>query len=72
MMIRISHNYLNPILQLPMYILWQSVLVVDETGVPEKKTDLPQVTDKLLSHNVATSTPHLSGIQTNNVCGDSD
>jgi hypothetical protein len=28
-------------------ILWQSVLLVEETGVPEKTTDLSQVTDKL-------------------------
>ena len=32
-------------------ILWQSVLLVEET------TDLSQVTDKLLSHNVVSSTP---------------
>ena len=32
-------------------ILWQSILLVEET------TDLPQVTDKLLSHNVILSTP---------------
>jgi hypothetical protein len=28
-------------------ILWQSVLLVEETGGPEKTTDLSQVTDKL-------------------------
>ena len=28
-------------------ISWRSVLFVEETGVPEKTTDLPQVTDKL-------------------------
>jgi hypothetical protein len=28
-------------------ILQQSVLLVEETGVPEKTTDLPQITDKL-------------------------
>jgi hypothetical protein len=28
-------------------ILWRSVLLVEETGVPEKTTDLSQVTDKL-------------------------
>ena len=28
-------------------ILWRSVLLVEETGYPEKTTDLPQVTDKL-------------------------
>jgi len=28
-------------------ISWWSVLLVEETGVPEKATDLSQVTDKL-------------------------
>ena len=28
-------------------ILWPSALLVEETGVPEKTIDLPQVTDKL-------------------------
>jgi hypothetical protein len=28
-------------------ISWWSVLLVEETGVPEKTTDLSQVTDKL-------------------------
>jgi hypothetical protein len=28
-------------------ISWRSVLLVEETGVPEKITDLSQVTDKL-------------------------
>jgi hypothetical protein len=36
----------------------------------EKTTDLPQVTDKVLSHNVVSSTPRLSGIRTHNVSGD--
>ena len=38
-------------------ILWRSVLLMEETGVPGETTDLPQVTDKLLSHNVVWSTP---------------
>ena len=29
------------------FISWRSVLLVEETGVPEKNNDLPQVTDKL-------------------------
>ena len=29
------------------FISWRSVLLVEETGYPEKNTDLPQVTDKL-------------------------
>ena len=28
-------------------ISWRSVILVEETGVSEKTTDLPQVTDKL-------------------------
>ena len=48
-----------------------SVLLVEETGVPEKTTDLPQVTDKLYHiYNVVSSTPRLSGIPTQNVSGD--
>ena len=35
---------------------------------PKKTTDLPQVTDKILSHVL--SSPRLSGIQTHNVNGD--
>ena len=36
-------------------ISWRSVLLLTE--FPEKTTDLSQVTDKLLSHNVVSSTP---------------
>jgi len=36
----------------------------------EKTTDLLQVTDKLLSHNVVSRTPHLTWIQTQNASGD--
>jgi hypothetical protein len=32
-------------------ILWQSILL-EETGVPRENHDLPQVTDKTLSHNI--------------------
>jgi hypothetical protein len=39
-------------------ISWRSLLLVEETRVPEDKTiDLLQVTDQLLSHNVVSSTP---------------
>jgi len=40
-----------------------------ETGVPGKKPDLSQVR-LILSHNVVSSTPHLSEMQTHNVSGD--
>ena len=46
-----------------------SVLLVEETGLPGENHVLPQVTDKLY-HNVVSSTPRLSGIQTRNVSGD--
>ena len=37
---------------------------------PERTTDLLQVTDKLLSHNVVSSAPHLCGVRTHNISGD--
>jgi hypothetical protein len=40
------------------------------TGVHGETTNLSQVTDKLLSHYVVSSTPRLSGIRTPNVSGD--
>ena len=45
-------------------ISWWSVLLVDKTS------DLSQVTDKLLSHNVVSSTTRMSGVQTHNFSGD--
>ena len=52
-------------------ISWRSVLLVEETGIPEKTTNLPQVTDKLYHIiNVVSSTHRLSGIQTHNISGD--
>ena len=38
-------------------ISWHSILLVEETGVPGDNHDLAQVADKLLSHNVVSSTP---------------
>ena len=43
---------------------WLSVLLVGETGVPGKTTDLPQVTSKLYHTMVYPSTSRLSGIRT--------
>jgi len=37
----------NAILHNISVISWRSVLLVEETGVPEKTTDLSQVTDTL-------------------------
>ena len=47
-------------------ISWRSVLLVEETIVPEKTTDLPQVTDKLYHIMLY----RLSRIRTYNVSGD--
>ena len=47
----------------------RSFLLVEETEVPEKTTDLPQVI-QTLSHNVVSSTPRLNWIRTHNVSGD--
>jgi hypothetical protein len=49
--------------------LW-SVLLVEETGLPGKKHWPATGHWKISSHNVESSTPHLSGIQTYNVSGD--
>ena len=53
---------------MPLSTIFQLYIVVEERGVPEENTDLSQVTDK--SHNVVSSTPHLSEIQTHNFSGD--
>jgi hypothetical protein len=50
-------------------ILWRSVLVVGETGVPEKTTDLTQVIDKLY-HICSIEYTSPSVIRIHNVSGD--
>jgi len=45
-------------------ISWWSVSLVEETGVPKENHR------QTLSHNVVSSTPRLSEIQTHNVSGD--
>jgi len=51
-------------------ILWQSVLLVEETGVPVENHWPAASHWQTLSHNVVSSTPRLSRIQTHNVGGD--
>jgi hypothetical protein len=47
-------------------ISWQSVLLVEETGVPGENYRPVTSHWQILSHNVVSSTPHLSGIRTLN------
>jgi hypothetical protein len=47
-------------------ISWQSVLLVEESGVP-RENQRPVVShSQTLSHNVVSSTPRLNGIKTHN------
>jgi hypothetical protein len=49
---------------------WQSVLFLEETGGPGENQRPTTSHWQTLSHNVVTSTPHLSGVRTHNVSGD--
>ena len=51
-------------------ILWQSVLLVEETGVPGEYYRPAASHWQTLSHNIISSTPCLSGIWTQNVSDD--
>jgi hypothetical protein len=51
-------------------ISWQSVLLLEETRVPEENQWPAASHWQTLSHNVVSSTPHLSEIQAHNVSGD--
>ena len=48
----------------------QSVLLVEETGVPGENHRPATSHWQTLSYNVVSSTPHLSGIRTHKVSGD--
>jgi hypothetical protein len=52
------------------FISWRSVLLMEETGVPGEN-HLPVASHwQTLSHNVVSSAPHLSGVQTCYISGD--
>ena len=51
-------------------ILWRSVLLVEETGVPGENHWLVACHWQTLSHNVVSSTPHHEPVQTHNFSGD--
>jgi hypothetical protein len=51
-------------------ILWRSVLLVEETGVPRENHRPVAGNSQTLSHNIVLSTPRLSGIRTHNISGD--
>jgi hypothetical protein len=52
-------------------ILWQSVLLVEETRVPEENHGQPAASHwQTLSHDVVSSTPRPSGVRTHNFSGD--
>jgi hypothetical protein len=51
-------------------ISWRSVLLVEETAVPGENHQPAASHRQTLSHNVVSSTPHLSGIRTHNASGD--
>ena len=51
-------------------ISWQSVLLVEKKGVPGENHWPAACYWQTLSHNVVSSTPRMSGIQTHNVGGD--
>ena len=52
------------------YIMTVSFIHGGNRSNQRKTTNLSQFTDKLLSHNVVSSTPRLGGIRTHNVSGD--
>ena len=51
-------------------ISWRSVLLVEETGVPDENHRPAESHYQALSHNVVSNTPRMSGIRTHNFGGD--
>ena len=50
-------------------ISWLSIILLEKTGVPRENGSVASHRE-MLSHNVVSSTPRLSGIQTHNFSGD--
>ena len=48
-------------------ILWRSVLLMEETGVPDENHRPAASLQQILSHDPLSSTPHLSRIRTRNI-----
>jgi hypothetical protein len=61
---------LNATFNIISLILWRSILLVEETGVPGKNHRPVSSHSQTLSHNVVSSSPRLSGVRTHNVSGD--
>jgi hypothetical protein len=51
-------------------ISWRSIILVEETGVPGENLQPAASHLQTLSHNVVSSTPHLSEVRTHKVSGD--
>ena len=51
-------------------VSWQSLLLVEGTGVPGENHRPVASHRKTLSHNVVSSTHHIGGVRTHNVSGD--
>ena len=69
-MIRLGFIVFNTTFNNISVILWQSVLLGKETEVPGENHRPDASHKQTLSHNVVSSTPRLSRIQTQNVSGD--
>jgi len=52
-------------------ISWQSVLLVEEIGVPTENRQPAASHGQTLSHNIVSSTLCLSGVRTHNISSDS-